>query len=73
VEEVLAPLGAPLLEALREYFARQMDVNAAAQAMHVHPNTLRYRLGRIEHILGRSLRDPAVIAELHLALLTRTY
>jgi purine catabolism regulator len=41
--------------------------------MHVHPNTLRYRLGRIEKLLGKSLRNPAAIAELQLALLTRTY
>ena len=73
VEALLAPLTPPLLEALAAYFARAMDVNAAADAMHVHPNTLRYRLGRIEQLLGRSLKDPATIAELHLALLTRTY
>ena len=45
-----------------------MDVNATAEAMHVHPNTLRYRLGRVEKLLGRSLRQPATIAELTLAL-----
>ena len=47
VDELMAPLRAnpPLLEALVEYFARDMDVNATAEAMHVHPNTLRYRLG----------------------------
>jgi purine catabolism regulator len=71
VEELLAPLNAnpPLLEALVEYFARDMDVNATAEAMHVHPNTLRYRLSRVEKLLGRSLRQPATIAELTLALL----
>ncbi|WP_028066481.1 PucR family transcriptional regulator [Solirubrobacter soli] len=70
VDELLAPLKAnpPLLEALVEYFARDMDVNATAEAMHVHPNTLRYRLGRVEKLLGRSLRRPATIAELTLAL-----
>jgi len=46
-----------------------MDVKAAADAMHVHPNTLRYRLSRVEQLLGRSLRSPATIAELSLALL----
>jgi purine catabolism regulator len=70
VEELLAPLKAnpPLLEALVEYFARDMDVNATADAMHVHPNTLRYRLARVEKLLGRSLRQPATITELTLAL-----
>jgi hypothetical protein len=37
--------------------------------MHLHHNTLRYRLGRIEAALGQSLRHPATIASLHLALL----
>ena len=71
VDELMAPLRAnpPLLEALVEYFARDMDVNATAEAMHVHPNTLRYRLSRVEKLLGRSLRNPATIAELSLALL----
>ena len=46
-----------------------MDVNATAEAMHVHPNTLRYRLSRVEKLLGRSLRNPATIAKLSLALL----
>ena len=71
IDELLAPLRAnpPLLEALVEYFARDMDVNATAEAMHVHPNTLRYRLSRVEKLLGRSLRRPATIAELSLALL----
>jgi len=57
--------------ALVEYFARDQDVNAAAAALHVHPNTLRYRLGRVETLLGRSLKAPATIAELTLALSTR--
>ena len=71
VDELMAPLRAnpPLREALVEYFARDMDVNATAEAMHVHPNTLRYRLSRVEKLLGRSLRNPATIAELSLALL----
>jgi purine catabolism regulator len=71
VDELLAPLRASpaLLEAIIEYFAHDMDVKAAADAMHVHPNTLRYRLSRVEKLLGRSLRNPATIAELSLALL----
>jgi purine catabolism regulator len=73
VDHLLEALGAPLIDALTAYFARDMDVNATAEAMHVHPNTLRYRLGRIEKLLGKSLRNPAAIAELQLALLTRTY
>ncbi len=71
VDDLLAPIKAnpALHEALVEYFARDMDVAATAEAMHVHPNTLRYRLARIEKLLGRSLRQPATIADLCLALL----
>lgn len=71
VEALLDPLPEPVLAALGEYFARDQDVNAAAAALHVHPNTLRYRLGRVEALLGRSLKAPATIAELTLALSTR--
>ena len=71
VDALLDPLPAPVLDALKEFFARDQDVNAAAAALHVHPNTLRYRLGRVEALLGRSLRSPATIAELMLALSTR--
>lgn len=71
VDALLNPLPAPVLDALKEFFARDQDVNAAAAALHVHPNTLRYRLGRVEALLGRSLRSPATIAELMLALSTR--
>lgn len=34
------------------------DVASAAAAVHVHPNTFRYRLKRIEEIAGISLADP---------------
>jgi PucR family transcriptional regulator, purine catabolism regulatory protein len=71
LDELLDPLPPPVLEALTEFFARDQDVNAAAAALHIHPNTLRYRLGRVEALLGRSLRSPATIAELTLALSTR--
>ncbi len=71
VDALLDPLPVPVYEALVEFFARDQDVNAAAAALHVHPNTLRYRLGRVEALLGKSLRSPATIAELTLALSTR--
>jgi DNA-binding PucR family transcriptional regulator len=37
----------------------------------VHRNTVTYRLGRIEQLTGRSLRDNNVRLELQLALTVR--
>jgi DNA-binding PucR family transcriptional regulator len=34
------------------------DIAAAASRLHVHPNTVRYRVRRIEKVLGTSLSDP---------------
>jgi DNA-binding PucR family transcriptional regulator len=45
-----------------------MDVMSAARAMGLHHNSLRYRLGRVEQFLGCSLKDPATIASLYIAL-----
>jgi hypothetical protein len=41
---------------LHAYADQSMNLTRAAAALHVHPNTLRYRLGRIEE---RSGRDPS--------------
>jgi purine catabolism regulator len=59
----------PLHEALVAYFAHDLDVPATAAELHLHPNSLRYRLQRLEELLGCSLKRPATIAELHIALL----
>lgn len=40
----------------------------AAAALHLHPNTIKYRLRNIENHLGGSLRDPAMLTEVRLAL-----
>jgi sugar diacid utilization regulator len=70
LEEVMAVIrGKPSLhDALAAYFAHGLDVMSAAKAMHLHHNTLRYRLGRVEDALGRPLKDPATIALLYVAL-----
>ena len=70
VEEIMSVLRAnpPLYAALVAYFDHDLDVVPAARALHLHPNSLRYRLGRLEHVLGVSLRQPSTIAALHIAL-----
>lgn len=50
--------GLRLLEALRAYLAHPGDIRSAAAELHIHPNTLRYRLRRIEELTGHSTTDP---------------
>lgn len=57
-----------LYETLVTYLDNELDVVRTAGLMGVHPNTLRYRIKRIEELAGGSLRRPQLIAELHLAL-----
>jgi purine catabolism regulator len=69
--DVLAPLAAQkpeLLRTLKVFFACDLDIGATASALELHPNSVRYRLARLEEVLGSSLRSPATIAELYLGL-----
>lgn len=56
-----------LYETLVEYLDADLDVGHAAKALHLHPNSLRYRLGRIEELLGSSLHELSTISSLYLA------
>jgi DNA-binding PucR family transcriptional regulator len=49
-----------LAETLRAYLDSFGDIGAAAQWLRVHPNTVRYRVRRIEKLLSTSLADPEV-------------
>jgi len=49
-----------LAETLRVYLDSFGDVAAAADSLRVHPNTVRYRVRRIETLLATSLADPEV-------------
>jgi DNA-binding PucR family transcriptional regulator len=42
--------------------------SAAAAQLHMHRNTIRNRLRRLEDLTGRSLANPLDLAELHIAL-----
>jgi len=57
-----------LLGTLKMWFDEDGATSTAAQRLHVHRNTVRYRLRRVEELTGRSLTRPAGVAELHLAL-----
>ncbi|MGC5016093.1 PucR family transcriptional regulator [Streptosporangium sp. DT93] len=70
---LLAPLTghgsrADLLGSLRAYLECNGHWDAAAQRLGVHRHTLRYRMRRAAELVGRDLDDPAVRAELWVAL-----
>ena len=55
-----------LVASLRAWLSRHGQWDAAAADLGVHRHTLRYRMRRVEEILGRSLDDPDVRMELWL-------
>ena len=57
-----------LLETLGAYLATNGSPTDAADLLHLHRNTVLYRLGRIEDLLGVDLRNAQVRLALHLAL-----
>lgn len=50
--------GSDLTETLEAWLDALGDVRAAAAALFVHPNTLRYRLRRLEEVSGLDIADP---------------
>ncbi|MER6082598.1 helix-turn-helix domain-containing protein [Streptomyces sp. NPDC001833] len=58
-----------LLDTLESWFASGGSATTTAERLYVHPNTVRYRLRRIEELTGRSLSDPHTVADLGAALL----
>jgi DNA-binding PucR family transcriptional regulator len=69
--EVFGPvLGLPhedrttLLETLTAYFDNEGSAERAAEVLYCHPNTVRYRLRRLQELTGRSLSEPHGVAEL---------
>jgi ActR/RegA family two-component response regulator len=57
-----------LFEALVVYFDHDQNINSAARELGIHHNSLRYRLAKVEEVLGISLRSPSSIASMYLAL-----
>jgi purine catabolism regulator len=60
--------GGVLRQTLAAYLATNGSPTDAADRLHLHRNTVLYRLGRIEDLLGVDLRDAEVRLTLHLAL-----
>lgn len=57
-----------LLPSVRTWLEHDRQTEKAAQALHIHPNTLLYRVRRFEQITGRSLASTETLAETWLAL-----
>lgn len=47
-----------LVETLRTWLDTMGDISAAAEILHIHPNTFRYRLRRLSEIADLDLTDP---------------
>ncbi|MFF4500593.1 PucR family transcriptional regulator [Streptomyces sp. NPDC001401] len=76
---VLGPLLRPrntssavLLETLETFLAHDGSWARTAEALHLHVNTVHYRIGRIEHFTGRDLSSLRDRLDLWAALLCRT-
>ena len=57
-----------LIATLEAWVEHSGSVPDTADALFIHPNTVRYRLRRIEQVSGRSLKVPRDLAELCLAV-----
>jgi DNA-binding PucR family transcriptional regulator len=74
-DEVLAPLqglspGAAdrLRETLRAWLLHLGRRSEVADALHVHPQTVRYRMSQVRDLYGDRLEDPATVQALIIAL-----
>ena len=60
-----------LLETLGAWLAHQRHTPRIAAELHVHPQTVRYRIGKLRELLGDALETPDGRFELELALRAR--
>ena len=74
-QETLGPLlqhdsrnDGTLIETLEGFFQCNGNLSETARMMHLHRNSLLYRLGRIEEILGHTLEDAELRLSLQIAL-----
>lgn len=64
----LAAHGGDLVATLEAWFDEGGSVEGTARRLFVHPNTVRYRLGRIEDVTGYAPQEPRDAYALRLAL-----
>jgi DNA-binding PucR family transcriptional regulator len=66
--ELPAPERDRLLETLRAWLDHQRHTPGIAAELHVHPQTVRYRIARLRELLGDALETPDGRFELQMAL-----
>ncbi|WP_009476160.1 CdaR family transcriptional regulator [Rhodococcus sp. JVH1] len=59
----LGEFGELLLDSVKALLQEDLNIVRAAQKLVVHPNTLRYRLGKYEELVGVSLTSTSTIVE----------
>jgi len=64
----LGPFGETLRHTVHEYLDSGMRIHRAAEALYIHPNTLRYRLERFEEVTSANLGRTQDLLELWWAL-----
>lgn len=65
--------GADLVPTVRTWLEHDKRTEQAANALHIHPNTLLYRVRRFEQLTGCSLASTEGLAEVWLALRTASH
>jgi PucR C-terminal helix-turn-helix domain/GGDEF-like domain len=60
--------GGPLSSTVQAFAAADLNLRAAAERLHVHPNTAQYRLRRVEERTGRNPRRIADLIDLLVAI-----
>ena len=73
VEAVFGPLKDDLAHTLEVFHDSGADRRRAAEALHVHPNTLDYRLRRVEEATGLRFSDPGNLVTMALAVRYRRF
>lgn len=66
-----AEKAADLLQTLQMYIAENGDISRAAEKLHIHRNTLHYRLDRIRQLTGKDPRSLLDLVELLCGLVWR--
>jgi hypothetical protein len=68
LDQLPASVRPRLMDTLAAWLDAHGEARPAAAALHVHVQTVRYRLGQLRDLLGDALDDPAARLELTLAL-----